>query len=207
MSDRIIYHKVINGRDIFRDLPDKIVVDGMAIYNPSQEQVDNATIEQINAGGWYIFTPPTPPEPEPYIPTPQDEPDTYNIMQAVKTMLQEDVNDLSDEDALAVASLFPTWHSLIGQQVTTGERIWDDGKLWKVLQPHTVSQEWRPAEAVSLYVEVSIAEWPEYRQPTGAHDAYNTGDKVTFEGRHYICKMDSTTFSPAEYPAAWELVE
>lgn len=48
-------------------------------------------------------------------------------------------------------------------------------------------------------------EWPEYVQPTGAHDAYNTGDKITYNGRHYICKMDGCVWNPSDYPAGWEL--
>ena len=50
-------------------------------------------------------------------------------------------------------------------------------------------------------------EWPEYVQPTGAHDAYNTGDKVTYNGQHYICKMDGCVWPPDAYPAAWEMQE
>ena len=34
-------------------------------------------------------------------------------------------------------------------------------------------------------------EWPEYSQPTGAHDAYHKGDKITFGGVRYICAMDN----------------
>lgn len=49
-------------------------------------------------------------------------------------------------------------------------------------------------------------EWPEYVQPTGAHDAYNTGDKITYNGQHYICKMDGCVWNPSDYPAGWELV-
>ncbi|WP_288920626.1 hypothetical protein, partial [uncultured Bifidobacterium sp.] len=30
-------------------------------------------------------------------------------------------------------------------------------------------------------------EWPEYKQPTGAHDAYHVGDKITYKGKHYTC--------------------
>jgi hypothetical protein len=30
------------------------------------------------------------------------------------------------------------------------------------------------------------------------------GDKVTFEGKHYICKMDYNVYSPTAYPAGWE---
>ena len=47
-------------------------------------------------------------------------------------------------------------------------------------------------------------EWPEYVQPTGAHDAYKTGDKVTYNGKRYICKMDGCVWNPDTYPAAWE---
>ena len=51
-----------------------------------------------------------------------------------------------------------------------------------------------------------IEEYPEYVQPTGAHDAYNMGRKVTFNGKKYICKLDGCVWSPEEYPAAWEEV-
>lgn len=45
-------------------------------------------------------------------------------------------------------------------------------------------------------------EWPECVQPTGAHDAYQVGDKVTFNGKHYVCKLASCVWSPAVYPDA-----
>ena len=47
-------------------------------------------------------------------------------------------------------------------------------------------------------------EWPEYVQPMGAHDAYQVGDKVTFNGKHYVCKLASCVWSPAVYPDAWK---
>lgn len=47
-------------------------------------------------------------------------------------------------------------------------------------------------------------EWPEFVQPTGAHDAYSSGDKITFNGVHYICRMNACVWSPAVYPAGWE---
>lgn len=48
-------------------------------------------------------------------------------------------------------------------------------------------------------------EWPEYKQPTGAHDAYQAGDKITYNGKHYVCKMDGCVWTPDAYPAGWEL--
>lgn len=50
-------------------------------------------------------------------------------------------------------------------------------------------------------------EWLEWVQPTGAHDAYNTGDKVSFNGKHYTSKIDGNTWSPEAYPDGWEAVE
>lgn len=52
----------------------------------------------------------------------------------------------------------------------------------------------------------SEEEYPEYVQPTGAHDAYKTGDKITFNGEKYICKIDGCVWDPITYPAAWEKV-
>lgn len=49
--------------------------------------------------------------------------------------------------------------------------------------------------------------YPEYVQPTGAHDAYNTGDKISFNGKKYTCKMNGCVWSPDVYPSAWELIE
>ncbi len=50
-------------------------------------------------------------------------------------------------------------------------------------------------------------EYPPYRQPTGAHDAYHAGDKVTYNGVRYMCRMDGCVWSPDVYPDAWELAK
>lgn len=49
-------------------------------------------------------------------------------------------------------------------------------------------------------------EYPEFVQPQGAHDSYNTGDKITYNGKKYVCKMDGCVWSPTGYPAYWEEV-
>lgn len=45
---------------------------------------------------------------------------------------------------------------------------------------------------------------PEYVQPTGGHDVYNSGDLVTFEGAVYKCVIDNCVWSPTDYPQGWE---
>ena len=49
-------------------------------------------------------------------------------------------------------------------------------------------------------------EYPEFIQPTGAHNAYNIGDKVFYNRKKYICKIDGCVWSPDVYPSAWEEV-
>lgn len=46
-------------------------------------------------------------------------------------------------------------------------------------------------------------EWPEYKQPPGAHDAYHVGDKITYNGKHYTCVMDGCVWTPDAYPQGW----
>ena len=49
-------------------------------------------------------------------------------------------------------------------------------------------------------------EYPEYVQPTGAHDAYNIGDKITYNGKKYICQMNGCVWAPDVYPQGWQEV-
>ena len=84
-----------------------------------------------------------------------------------------------------------------------------EGKTWRSLIPFNV---WEPG--VSGWREVvtdddgnPTDEPPEYVPPTGQHDAYHTGDRVTFEGQVYESTIDNNTWSPAEHPPAWKLIE
>lgn len=52
-------------------------------------------------------------------------------------------------------------------------------------------------------LEESADEWPEYKRPTGAHDAYHVGDKITYNGKHYTCLMDGCVWTPDAYPQGW----
>lgn len=110
----------------------------------------------------------------------------------------------TDEQALSVPALYPAWRS--GVAYTAGQRVLYRGVLYKVLQDHTSQADWKPEATPALWVVVSIDEYPEWVQPTGAHDAYNKGDKVTYNNLHYISLIDSNVYSPEAYPTGWELV-
>lgn len=53
--------------------------------------------------------------------------------------------------------------------------------------------------------EPDIPSYPDFVQPTGAHDAYQTGDIVNYNGVLYKSKIDNNVWSPDAYPSGWEV--
>ena len=46
----------------------------------------------------------------------------------------------------------------------------------------------------------------DFVQPTGAHDAYNVGDRVKYNGHVYESTMAGNAYSPNAYPQGWKLL-
>ena len=185
-----IYTKEIGGRVVFSSCKTIQMPNGSWISNPSEEQIEKS--------GWVVYVPPVVPS------SPQTEPGYNDVMEAVKMMLSSSTEELSDDDALSVAALFPTWSSKIGLEVSAGERLWYDLRLWKVLQSHTVQSDWTPDITPALFKVVSVDEWPEIPENIPSTDPWMAGRKGTWKGEHYICKMDNCVWNPDVYPQAWE---
>ena len=130
----------------------------------------------------------------------------YELPNDVLTAIDYAVQNMNDDQALNCMSIFPLWKE--GVTYSEGNRVQYKDKLYKVLQDHTSQSDWTPDTATSLYVEISDPniEYPEFVQPTGSHDAYAKGTKVTFEGKHYISLIDANVYSPTAYPAGWQEV-
>lgn len=98
------------------------------------------------------------------------------------------------------------WEFHLGEWVNADDTVVKDGIRYTVLQGHYLQADWVPGEVPALYRREADPgdEWPEFVQPTGAHDAYKKGDKVTFEGQHYVSLIDANVWSPAAYPQGWE---
>ena len=43
------------------------------------------------------------------------------------------------------------------------------------------------------------SDWPEWVQPTGAHDAYAKGSQVTHNGERYVSKIDANVWEPGMF--------
>lgn len=115
----------------------------------------------------------------------------------LRPYIEEASKYLPDEDAKDAPELFPMW-SGEGVSYSKDDRVQYQGKLYKCLQPHTSQEDWTPDVSVSLWVEVSdpSVEWPEWVQPAGAHDAYNEGDKVSHNDKHWISNIDGNVWEP-----------
>lgn len=55
--------------------------------------------------------------------------------------------------------------------------------------------------------EEPVNEWPEWVRPTSKDTQYNKGDKVMFNGQHYVCQKNNVSSSPKEDPTRWVLAE
>lgn len=107
--------------------------------------------------------------------------------------------DMDDDQSLEFPELFPNWKNETDYK--TGDRVRYDDVLFKCLQAHKSQSDWTPDVAVSLWAKVAdpSIEWPEWVQPTGAHDAYMKGDKVQYENKHWISQVDNNVWAPGVY--------
>ena len=113
---------------------------------------------------------------------------------------------LPDEQALEVRDLYPAFE--IGHAYKKGERFTYNGHLFKVNQDHTSQEQRVPRETgtESLYTSLEMGDngYLNWQQPTGSHDAYNTGDIVNYKGELYRSLIDGNAWAPDAYPAGWE---
>lgn len=118
---------------------------------------------------------------------------------------------LSEEEAMEVATVYDPWAVgrayKVDEYVTYGTNGVGDPQLYKCIQAHTSQAGWAPDVAVSLFVAIGLDEagYPVWSQPTGAHDAYNTGDVVDYKDTLYISTIDGNVWAPDAYPQGWSV--
>jgi hypothetical protein len=113
--------------------------------------------------------------------------------------------ELSSAELAAILEHYPEYE--IGRAYTKDEVFRYESKLWRVAQAHASQAGWVPGSVPALYVEIAPpGVVPEWVQPTGAHDAYQIGDRVIFDGIVYESLINANVWSPAAYPAGWRAI-
>lgn len=124
----------------------------------------------------------------------------------IRPLIEKAAVSLSDEDALGGVELFPAWAA--DKAYNLNERVRYNSKLYKCVQGHTSQSGWGPDNTPALWTEVAKpGEIPVWKQPTGAQDAYMTGDKVWYPAKDttvYVSIVDANTWPPDVY--GWKMV-
>ena len=116
-----------------------------------------------------------------------------------------DISDiLTDEQAETMPSIYPEWTP--ETEYAVGKRVRYDDKLYRCVQAHTSQEGWEPPVTPALWTRTAAeGEIPEWVQPTGAHDAYAKGDKVTHDGKTWESTYDgANVWEPGVY--GWDEV-
>ena len=121
----------------------------------------------------------------------------------LRAYIEANAENLTDDQALELPAAFPNWAS--GKSYETGDRVRYGAKLYKCVQSHEAQADWTPDVVPALWTEVVPAGViPEWKQPTGAQDAYQTGDKVRHGGQIYVSTCDNNVWEPGVY--GWDVV-
>lgn len=89
---------------------------------------------------------------------------------------------------------------IAGEQVALNSTRTYGGKTYKCIQAHQTQDGWKPDVTPTLWKEVIVTpEISGWVQPTGAHDAYRLGAKVTYQGFTWECTSDYNVYAPGVF--------
>ena len=128
-------------------------------------------------------------------------------VQAISFVALAENGQIDAETASAHTDMFEEWHP--GAAYKVGQIRKYNDILYKVVQDHTSQGDWLPTNSPTLYEPIILTDegYPVWSKPSGAHDAYNIGDIVDYNGKLYKSLINGNVYSPDEYPSGWELYE
>ena len=127
----------------------------------------------------------------------------------IRDMIVKASASLSDADALEAVVLFDEWKE--NADYKKPKRVQDpsDGFLYELIpDAHRSQSDWPPHLVPAIWKRVAnpAEEWPEWIQPTGAHDTYDAGAKVSHNEHHWINTYgDGNSWEPGVF--GWDMVE
>ena len=112
------------------------------------------------------------------------------------------------EKVVPFRQYFPDWHEGVWE---TGENLMYGGHAYTVIAPghdSTGNPDWTPATQNALFKlwhGVSKETALPWKKPTGSHDMYKKGEYMVYEDELTYKALMDTTYTPIEYPQAWEV--
>lgn len=118
---------------------------------------------------------------------------------------------LSADDAIRCRDIFRAWTPDDYTRKIGEVRVFG-GSPYRVFVGHdsTANPGWTPTAAPALWTPfhgTSIETALPWREPTGAHDIYKTGEMMVWTDGKVMRAMTNTEFGPDAYPLAWAQAE
>lgn len=131
--------------------------------------------------------------------------DSLEVAASIAFVTLMESGSIDEITATEHTDLFAPW--AVGVNYTVGVFRRYDGILYKCVQGHTSQEDWTPDVTPALWAKVGdpAEEYPEWSQPIGAHDAYLLGDRVSYNGQHWVSTVDNNVWQPGVY--GWEAAE
>ena len=114
----------------------------------------------------------------------------HKIIDAIKRVRDY----LTDDVALEYIALYPDWE--IGKELSVGERIEHEGKLYKVITAHTTQSTWTPDVTPTLFEPIDVINEGTLNNPiiaaagmTYFKDKYYLDET---DGKVYLCTRDDS---------------
>lgn len=180
--------------------PDMTITDNFKI----QEQIKTSEDSEGNHYAWYLISDYSRNiDGSPGVAANVEKEKTINAINFVTLAEQGHIDDVTAGEH---TDMFAEWAYPIAY--TQGQIRRYQDKLYKCISAHNSQEDWTPDKTANLWKQISDPneEWPEWSRPIGAFDAYQTGDKVIYEGKHYTSLIDNNVWSPTEYAAGWDEV-
>ena len=131
--------------------------------------------------------------------------EAFEITSLVFVKLAES-NMLDDITINEHTKMFPTWDEHWTGKA--GAIVTDEGKCYRSIHDITdVSTNTKPSETPSMWTQIGdpTAEYPEWVQPIGAHDAYDNGAKGSHDNTNWVSTIDGNVWKPGVY--GWVVAE
>jgi hypothetical protein len=123
------------------------------------------------------------------------------VQNSVAKMVRQD--KLEPEEYQRLIRIYPKFTEDL--DIGEGKIVQYNGEIYEVILAHITQSDWTPPNTPALFRKVVPENViPVWTQPTGAHDAYDKGDKVVFNGEVWESTVDANVWSPDEF--GWVLV-
>lgn len=144
-----------------------------------------------------------------------DEASRRNAIATIPLQIADDIAAWQDMNGTTAArrqnpdGSWPTWTQPTSalDAYREGDHVTWRGTVWVSLHDVNVARPdmsgWLSDDTPGGDDAPLPAEWV---QPEGAHDAYATGDRVTYRGAVWESLIDANVWTPDAYPAGWDKV-